>query len=272
MRNLGHDIRITLNNLKVSYNDEGKDDAPVIIFVHGFPFNKFMWNKQMEALNDNYRVIAYDVRGHGNSDSGNGDFSIELFAADLLNLMNALKIDKTILCGLSMGGYIALNIIENYPERFNALVLSDTNCIADSLEAQDKRMKAIGNINAYGAEKYADELIINLFAPDSFRTKVEEIASIREMILNTSRQSLCNTLLALARRKETCTKLPQIKVPVLIMVGKEDKITPPAAIRLMHEKIQNSLLYIIDHAGHLSNMENPYEFNGHLKKFIESVY
>ena len=121
MRTKGKNIRITVNNLTVSYNDEGPDEAPVIIFIHGFPFNKSMWDMQVEALKDTYRVIAYDIRGHGNSDTGNEDFSIELFVNDLLLLMNTLKLNKTMLCGLSMGGYIALNAIENYPERLTRL-------------------------------------------------------------------------------------------------------------------------------------------------------
>ncbi len=269
---LENNIRIAVNNLMVSYTDEGKKGAPVVIFIHGFPFNKSMWNMQVEALKDNYRVIAYDIRGHGNSDAGNGDFSIELFVKDLLCLMDALNIGKTTLCGLSMGGYIALNAIENYPGRFDALILSDTHCIADTPEAKEKRMKAIESIRKNGVEKYADETIKNLFAPESFTTRKEEVASVSEMIVETSEQSLCNTLLALSVREETCSKLPEIKVPVLIMVGKEDKITPPAAAQLMHEKIKNSLLRIIEHAGHLSNMENNLEFNYQLKKFVATVY
>jgi 3-oxoadipate enol-lactonase len=267
-----NDIRKSVNDLMISYTDAGQHEAPVIIFIHGFPFNKFMWNIQQEALKDNYRVIAYDVRGHGFSEAGEEDFSIDLFVNDLLCFMDALKIGKTILCGLSMGGYIALNAIENYPERFDALILSDTNCIADTPEVKEKRMKAIESIRNSGVEKYADESIKNLFASESFTSRVKEIAYVWEMIVKTSKQSLYNTLFALSKRKETCSKLPDIMVPVLIMVGKEDKITPPAAAQMMHEKILNSSIRILEHAGHLSNMENPLDFNDQLKKFISSVY
>ena len=89
------------------------------------------------------------------------------------------------------------------------------------------------------------------------------------MIINTSKQSLFSTLMALAERKETCSKLQDINVPVLIMVGKGDKITPPSAARLMQRKIQNSSLHILDHAGHVANLENPYEFNYQLKNFLQ---
>jgi 3-oxoadipate enol-lactonase len=265
-------MRIAINDITVSYSDEGKNGDRVIVFIHGFPFNKSMWIKQIKALEDNYRVITYDIRGHGNSDAGKGDFSIMLFVKDLLSLMDALKIKKTILCGLSMGGYIALKAIQNYPGRFDAIILSDTNCIADTSEVKEKRMKAVESIRKDGVEKYAEESIKNLFAKESFTTREKDIAAVREMIVKTSEQSLCNTLLALSIREETCSKLAEIKVPVLIMTGSEDKITPPAAAQFMHEKIIDSSLHIIDHAGHLSNMENPGEFNARIKKFIASVY
>jgi 3-oxoadipate enol-lactonase len=269
---VGNDIKVIVNNVTVSHNDEGPNNAPVIIFIHGFPFNKSMWNLQVEALKDKYRVISYDIRGHGKSDAGNEVFTIDLFVNDLINLMDALKIDNAILCGLSMGGYIALNAMEKYHERFNALILSDTQCIADTPEAKEKRIKAIESIRKTGAERYADESIKNLFASGSFITKEKEIAAVREMILKTSEQSLCNTLLALSVRKETCTILPGIKIPTLIMVGNEDKITPPASARFMHEKIKDSILKILEYAGHLSNLESPGEFNVQLKRFIASVY
>jgi len=264
-------LRISANNQTVSYIDEGSTNAPVIIFIHGFPLNKAMWNKQVGELKESYRVIAYDIRGHGNSDAGDDDFSIELFVTDLLSLMDALKIDKTILCGFSMGGYIALNAIENYPGRFSALLLCDTNCAADLSEAREKRMKAIESIKEKGLEQYAEESLKKLFAPLSFSKHKEEIAIVREMIMKTSKQSLFQTLHALAERAETCTKLHEMKVPVLIMVGKEDEITPPEVALAMHEKIQSSTIHIIDHAGHLCNLENPEQFNNQLRKFFETL-
>ena len=272
MREIGNNIEIKLNDLKISYNDEGESGAPVIIFIHGFPFNKSMWDGQLKALKGNYRVIAYDVRGHGNTDAGKGDFSIDLFANDLLSFMEALSIDKAMLCGLSMGGYIALNAVENYPDRFDALILCDTNCIADTPEAKEKRLKTIESIKKNGVEKFAEESIKNLFAPESLSTKKDEIAAVREMIVNTSKPSLYKTLQAFYKRKETCSKLSDIDVPVLIMVGKEDKITPPEASQFMHEKIADSFLYIVEHAGHLSNLENPTDFNIQLEKLVSTVY
>jgi 3-oxoadipate enol-lactonase len=272
MRYYGNNIKLMVNNLLVSYTDEGPDESPVLIFIHGFPLNKSMWNKQVDALKENYRVISYDIRGHGDSECGTENFSIDLFVKDLLNFMDILKIDRASLCGLSMGGYIALNAIENHPERFEALVLSDTHCIADLPEVKQKRLNTIESIKETGVQKYVDDSVKNLFAPESFATKQDEIMAVRNMILNTTEESLARTLLALSLRMETCNEMVNIGVPVLFIVGNEDKITPPAAAAFMHDKIKNSSLHIIDHAGHLSNLEQPDEFNEQLKLFFATVY
>ncbi|HET9746069.1 MAG TPA: alpha/beta fold hydrolase [Chitinophagaceae bacterium] len=271
MRRIGNNIRIIIDKLAVSYNDHGPEDAPIIIFIHGFPFNKSMWNTQIDALKDDYRVIAYDIRGHGNSDAGADDFSIELFVNDLSRLMKKLGVEKSILCGLSLGGYIGLNAVLKYPNRFDALILNDTQCIADTPEIKENRCTAIIHIMENGVEQYADQTIKNLFAPESFAKKKNMISAVKGMIISTPKLSLCNTLHALAERTDTCDQLPEINIPVLIMVGKEDKITPIAAAEQMHEKIRGSMLKIIQHAGHLINLENPIAFGNRLLKFLESV-
>jgi len=272
MRYFGYNIRLIVNELTVNYTDQGPEDAPTIIFIHGFPLNLSMWANQVEILKDNFRVITYDIRGHGESDAGNEAFSIELFVSDLIGLMDILKIDKASLCGLSMGGYIALNAIENYPDRFEALVLCDTNCMADSPEAKAKRMKSVESIIKNGVNQYADGNVINLFAPESLMSKVEEVTAVKQMIINTSELALCSALLALSSRSETCSKLNEIHVPTLILVGEKDILSPVTNAKFMHENIKNSTLEIIENAGHLSNIENPEKFNQHLKLFFESVF
>jgi len=97
MRTIGNNLELIVNNLMISYNDHGPENAPVILFIHGYPLNKSMWNRQVEELKSTYRVIAYDVRGHGDSDQGDKDFSIQLFEKDLIDFMDALKLDKIIL-------------------------------------------------------------------------------------------------------------------------------------------------------------------------------
>ena len=269
MRCLGNNLKITIDNVTLCYHEEGPDEAPVVIFIHGFPFNKSMWDSQMDVLKEHYRVIAYDIRGHGNSDAGKEHFSIDLFVKDLIGMMDHLLIDRAVLCGLSLGGYIALTAIDKYPERFDALILSDTQCIADSPEMKGKRMKAIAGIQENGVATYVEESIKHLFAPASFTTNKSAVNAVRGMMEKTAAASLCSTLKALSERNETCDTLEKIAVPVLILVGKEDTVTPPAAAAFMHEKIQGSFLYTIEHAGHVANMENPSEFNKQLIQFAD---
>src|ERR1035437_1083328 len=159
----GNNIKLMVNNMVINYTDEGHEEAPVIIFIHGFPLNMSMWNIQVQELKDNYRAITYDIRGHGDSDAGNEAFSIDLFVTDLISFMDALRIKKASLCGLSMGGYIALNAMEHYPERFESLVLCDTTCMPDSPEAKVKRMNTIESVIKNGVINYAVDSVKNLF-------------------------------------------------------------------------------------------------------------
>ncbi len=155
--------------------------------------------------------------------------------------------------------------------RFAGLVLCDTQCVADTEEGKEKRKKTIGFIERNGLEVYADESLKNLFAPASFETKQQAVSFIHSTILNTPARTICRTLQALAERNETCTSLPQIDFPVLIVVGAEDKITSPEAARKMNGLIGGSELVIIPEAGHLSNLENPIQFNFHLKEFLKKL-
>lgn len=268
MRNTGINLQLNVNNLMVSYNDEGPESAPCVVFIHGFPFNKFMWTPQFESFKGAFRVITYDVRGHGSSDAGNEDFSIDLFVEDLLAFLDNLGLDKVALCGLSMGGYIALKAMEKYPGRFSALVLSDTQCIADTPEAKAKRMSTIEKIKKSGVKKYAEDSLPHFFAPATLKEKPAAIEAIKEMILETPESVLCKTLLALANREETCKLLSAIKVPTLILVGEEDKITPPTVARQMQGKIHNARLTILKNAGHLANLENVTQFNAQVEEFL----
>jgi len=263
---------IQANGINVSYLEEGTSTSLPLIFIHGFPFNKEMWSTQLTALSSSYRCIAYDVRGHGDSEAGAAQFSIPQFADDLFSFMDALKIDKAIIVGLSMGGYIALHAIEKNAARIAGLLLCDTQCAADTQEGRDKRKKTISFIQKNGLEVYSEESLKNLFAPASFQSKKEEVLFIKNTILDTKPENICLTLQALADRKETCTTLKNIEVPVLILVGKEDKITPPEAAEKMHREIIGAEIGIIDGAGHLSNLENSEGFNERMKSFLSKNF
>ncbi|WP_394991043.1 alpha/beta fold hydrolase [Emticicia sp.] len=261
---------IDIDGITISFDDFGKSDIP-IIFIHGFPFDKSSWQPQMKFLKKTHRVIAYDIRGFGASISNDEPESIYLFSNDLVKFMDALAIKKAIVCGLSMGGYILLNAVHRFPNRFEAIVLSDTQCIADSEEAKEKRSKSISQIKAEGLKKFADTFIANVFCQNSLDNKKELVEEIRNIILKTPQRTVIGTLEALAQRSEMCASLHEISVPTLILCGNEDIVTPPIQAELLYGKILNSSLHIIQNAGHLANLEQPEQFNKHLTSFISSL-
>ena len=260
---------ITINDLFISYTDEGEKDNVTVVFIHAFPLDKSMWKGQTDYLRDKFRVITYDVRGFGNSEASTEELTIDLFVSDLKHLLDTLGLSKVILCGFSMGGYIALQAIEKFPERFDALILCDTQCSADSADTKAKRMRSINAIRIGGLEHYADQVLSGFFSTDSIDKKSKEIIEARRVIESNSPEVVCSTLQALADRFETCNNLEKIEVPVLILVGSEDAITPPSAAKFMHSKIGGSTLYTLEKSAHLSNIDNPADFNKHLNEFLE---
>jgi len=269
MKNIESSQKIMVNNVIINYIAMGDASKPTVIFIHGFPFNKYMWQAQINLLKDKYHVIAYDVRGHGNSELGTEELSIDLFGEDLIGFMNALKLDKVILCGLSMGGYITLNVLSKHQDRFMGALLCDTTCTADSPEGKEKRKKNIERVKVEGLTNYTEESLKILFAPESLTNHAEIVEKIRNTIVNTPVETITKTLTALGNREETCSKLAQIKIPVTILVGEKDMLTPISTARLLHENILNSTLHLISEAGHLSNLENPNQFNMILDDFLK---
>ena len=158
----GYNQLIHTNHFDLSYDDLG-EGSTTIIFLHGFPFDKTMWQKQMEDLKTTYRVIACDIRGFGKSKDELSHLSIDLFAEDLIKFMDALNITKTIICGLSMGGFIALNVMEKFPDRFEALILCDTQCIADTTEVKIERYKTIDQIIEHGPTNFNNAFTSSVF-------------------------------------------------------------------------------------------------------------
>jgi 3-oxoadipate enol-lactonase len=269
-KNKGYNLTIPVNGIQLSYDDVGDGSTP-IIFLHGFPFDKTMWHGQLDFLKASYRLIACDIRGFGKSVDENSTLSIDLFADDLIALMDALTFDKAIICGLSMGGFIALNAYQRFPDRFAGLVLCDTQCIADTPEVKEKRYKIIEEIERTGANDFNSTFIKNVFHKDSLVNKRELVDQLSEVVFSNSQQIIQHGLVALAERTETCTTLGAVGVPTLILCGREDAVTPLVQSEYMHQHIKWSILYIIDNAGHVSNLEQPLEFNNSLRDFLNTI-
>ena len=259
-----------VNNFTISYNDVGEGKIPVI-FLHGFPFDKSMWKGQLDSLNSSYRLIACDIRGFGKSTDEETPLSIDLFSEDLIAFLDKLNIKKAIVCGLSMGGFIALNAIKKFPERFEALILCDTQCIADTTEVKENRYKAIDQINRDGVSIFNEKFIKSVFHPNSLTNKTELVENLSTVVFTNSKEIIIAGITALAGRPETCSSLSTIGIPTLIICGREDSVTPLVQSEFMHEHIEGSNLKIIDNAGHVSNLEQPDEFNKYLRNFLNSL-
>ncbi|MFN3530123.1 MAG: alpha/beta fold hydrolase [Bacteroidia bacterium] len=269
-RSKGSNLTLALNNFHLSYDDEGEGIVPIIC-LHGYPFDKSMWKEQLDFFKTNHRIIACDIRGFGKSKDETSNLSIDLFGDDLIAFMDELNIEKSIICGLSMGGFIALNAQKRFPERFEALILCDTQCIADTVEEKQKRYSIIDEIGKNGVTKFNEGFIKSVFHKDSLNNKKELVETLSKVVFANSQHIITMGLTALAERSETCSTLHEITIPAMIICGREDEVTPLDQSEFMHAAIQGSMLHVIENAGHVSNLEHPIEFNKQLLAFLNAL-
>lgn len=251
------------------YTHAGTGEA--IVLLHGHPFNRSMWDEQTAFLQTDFRVIAPDLRGYGETAVAGDVAAMSEMAGDVAALLYSLNLETVILCGLSMGGYVALEFYHQFPDRVRALVLADTKAAADTAEARQKRFESAEKIIKEGMQPIVDEMLPKALAPQTHEGKPETIDFVKEMILNTKPEGASAGLRGMAERRDHTTLLAKITVPTLIIVGAEDQITPPAEAEKMHRGIKNSQLVQIPAAGHLSPVEQPDEFNKALKRFISDL-
>lgn len=253
----------------IEYVDGGNRPGMPVVFLHGFPFSHEMWTPQLGPVGQSHRAIAYDIRGHGMSDIGDGQYTIDGHVDDLFAFLDLLSINACVVVGLSMGGYIALRALERDPARFKGAVLCDTKSEADTNEAKVKRFETMKAVKRGGSVEFAEAFARAVFWEGTFTSKPEVVASIKRVIGRTPPLAIAGTLLALASRTDTTPSLDSIGIPTLILVGEHDAVTPPAASRAMHERIPGSHLHLIPAAGHMSNLENPEAFNEKLLAFLK---
>jgi 3-oxoadipate enol-lactonase len=264
-------MKLPVQKSNIEYSVRGPRTGTPVVLLHGFPFDQKMWEPQVEVLRHSYYTVTYDIRGHGKSDPGDGQFTVELFVDDLIALLDHLKIPRAVLAGLSMGGYIALRAVERHPDRVRALVLCDTRSEADNNEGKIRRATQANIVKSEGLEGFIEPFLEGVFHKRTFSDHPELITMIRTTIERTPRRTIAGTLIALAGRTDTTASLYSIKVPTLILVGKNDTLTPVSASSAMKEKIAGAKLHVIPNAGHLSNLENSRDFNEHLLNFLGTL-
>ena len=255
-------VHTALGDVGVDATGEG---APLVL-LHGFPHDRSLWAPQLAAAPPGVRVLAPDLPGFGESASL-ADASFDAWADGLAGLLDALRMERAIVGGLSMGGYLAFAFWRRHPERVRALVLVDTRPGADSDESRANRRALQGLARAEGAAAVADRMITGMVGRTTRERRPVVVATVNAMMRRVSIPAITDALDAMMEREDSTPTLGTIRVPTLVMCGEEDVLTPVSESRAMHAAIVGSSLALIPGAGHVSNIEAPEVFNGLLYGF-----
>ncbi len=256
--------------MKIAFEQHG-EGFPVIL-LHAFPLSGKMWLPQISSVTDSgFQLILPDLRGFGDTGNFADINAIEDMARDVAELLDNLQIEQAIIGGLSMGGYAAFNLYRLNPEKFKALILCDTNCAADSDEKRQNRYRLIEDIEKKGAQALIDKMLPNLIGEFTKQNNPHLAAELRRKFAETNPQAAIAALRGMAERADHCDLLSEISVPTLLIFGEEDVVTNLEIARSMSDKIKNSRLFVIENAGHYSNLEQPDRFNQIFVSFINQI-
>lgn len=260
-----------VRGVEMAYDDAG--GGTPLVLLHGFPFNRSMWREQARAFGETCRVVAPDLRGQGETTLGEGASAatMEEMAADVAALLDALGVGRAVVCGLSMGGYVALAFCRAFPARVGALVLADTRAQADTDEARRTREETARRALEEGMAPIAEAMLPKLLSAETLERRPEVVGRVREMMLAAKPEGAAAALRGMALRRDQTDLLREIEAPTLIVVGREDALTPPAEAEAMRDRVGGSRLVVVEGAGHLSNVERPDEFNLALGDFLRGL-
>jgi YbgC/YbaW family acyl-CoA thioester hydrolase len=254
-------------NLALEVRGEGQ----AVLFVHGYPFDHTIWRDQIDGL-DGFRRIAPDLRGMGQSDAPDLGYGMEIYAADLAALLDALGVDQVVLCGLSMGGYIAFEFLRQWRSRVRGLVLMDTRSEADSAEARRARDATAAMARERGAEAIAEAMLPKVLAPATLSQRPDLSDRIRGMMAATPVAGIVGALAAMRDRPGSEALLPTLAdLPTLVIVGEADSLTPPDQAKAMAQAIPGARFVAIPGAGHVPPVEQPGATTRELRVFLESI-
>jgi 3-oxoadipate enol-lactonase len=260
---------VTANGIRMNYEISGKEGAPVVALSHSLGSSLVMWGPQMENLRAHFRVLRYDTRGHGGTESPPGAYTLEMLGEEAIALLDALKIRRVHFVGLSMGGMIGQYLGLKHPARLRSLALCSTAAVIPQ-EAQPLWDERIEAARTKGLRALADATMERWFRSAYLQKNAPMLGIIRRQFLETSAEGFIGCCAAI-RRLNFIDRLPEIRIPTLILVGEEDPGTPVSASRAIHEKIPGSKLVILPAAKHLANIEKAEEFNSALLSFLRGV-
>jgi 3-oxoadipate enol-lactonase len=265
------ELRSTVNGRTTRYLEAGSGQP--VILIHAFPLNADMWRPQLDRVPGGWRCIAPDLRGFGGSalDSA-ASLTMDDYAADVAALMDALALDRAVIGGLSMGGYVTFALFRLAPERFAGVVLADTRSQADTDDGVRTRLALLELLRTKGTSAVATEVLPKLLGETTRRERPEVVAEARRLIESNSAAAIEAAIHALIGRPDSTSDLASIRRPTLVIVGDEDAITPLADGEQLHGAIAASELSVIPHAGHLSNLEAPEAFSTALGAFLRHAF
>jgi pimeloyl-ACP methyl ester carboxylesterase len=250
----------------------GSGVGEAVVFIHGFPLNSAMWGPQLAGLPSGWRGIAPDLRGFGASPLGDPVLStMEQYARDVANLLDQLHIERAVICGLSMGGYVAFELWRLFRERVRGLVLCDTRADADSPKARIARNRTAERVLVDGTQVVEDGLLPKLVSPLTTRRQPGTVSLVRAMIQETAPETIAAALRAMAARPDSDALLRTIDAPALVIWGADDAITGRGQVEMLARGIRGARLESIEGAGPLPNLEQPASFNQMLAHFLPGL-
>jgi len=235
-----------------------------LVLIHAFPLDGQMWTDTAQALSGRCRVIVPDMRGFGESDLGAGDPSIADMADDVVAVLDSLGIERATVGGLSMGGYVSLAFAARHPARLERLILADTRAAADSDAARAGRADALALVEKQGVAALVERQLAALLSPAASEAVREQVRGLGKQ----RPEGVSAGIRALRDRPDRRAELSAIACPTLVVVGTEDKISPPAEMAEIASAISGARLVEIAGAGHLSNLEKPAEFASAIARFV----
>jgi 3-oxoadipate enol-lactonase len=264
------EARIRMGERSMRYLHAGSG-WPVLL-LHAFPFSAGMWRPQLERVPEGWHFIAPDLRGFGPDAARTAAAAVTLddMAGDVARLLDALEIERAVIGGLSMGGYVTFAFFRAAPDRFSGMVLADTRTQADTAQGREGRRKMIELARTRGPAAVADAMLPKLLGSTTKERRPALLAQVREMIERERVEGIVGALDAMLARPDSTADLARISCPTLVMVGDEDEITPVADAEIMQNHISRSRLVVLPEAGHLSNLEAPDGFTLALSDFLAS--
>jgi pimeloyl-ACP methyl ester carboxylesterase len=254
-----------------AYPPAGSVKRGTLLLIHAFPLSAEMWRGQLELSSSGWHVVAPHLRGFGGGSDESPVRAMDDYAADLLQLLDELRVEHAVVGGLSLGGYIAFALLRRAATRFRGLILADTRSEADTPEGIENRRKMLSLLEEKGPPGVADQMIPKLLAPATISGQPDVVAAVRGMIVSNAPAGIAGAISAMMTRPDSTPLLSAIRCPTLVIVGEHDALTPPAlAERLQHGIPQAERIVIAD-AGHLPNLEGPARFNSAVAAFLGRI-